>query len=81
MMNLRPGMKVLDVGCGVGGPAKEISAFVNCTVVGLNNNGYQVKKATDLAKKEGMEKVVEFVEGDFMVRCFHSATVPNLTIL
>lgn len=68
MMSLRPGMRVLDVGCGVGGPAKEIAIFSGCTVVGLNNNGYQVNKATELAKKEGKEGMVEFVKADFMVR-------------
>jgi sterol 24-C-methyltransferase len=67
MMSLRSGMRVLDIGCGVGGPAKELAAFAGCQVVGLNNNGYQVRKATELAKAEGMEKMVEFVKGDFMV--------------
>jgi sterol 24-C-methyltransferase len=74
MMGLRPGMRVLDVGCGVGGPAKEIAAFSNCSVVGLNNNGYQVRKAEELAKKDGMEKTVEFVKGDFMVRLLQAFT-------
>jgi sterol 24-C-methyltransferase len=68
MMGLRPGMRMLDVGCGVGGPAKEIAAFSNCSVVGLNNNGHQVQKAEELSKKDGMEKMVEFVKWDFMVR-------------
>jgi len=71
MTGLRPGMKVLDVGCGVGGPAREIAAFANCRVVGLNNNGYQVERAKEFAEKEGMGGVVEFVVGDFMVRDFH----------
>ncbi|KUJ09825.1 sterol 24-C-methyltransferase [Mollisia scopiformis] len=66
MMGLRPGMRVLDVGCGVGGPAKEIATFVDCSVVGLNNNGYQVQKAKELAIKDGMDKMIEFVKGDFM---------------
>ncbi|OAG03970.1 putative tocopherol O-methyltransferase [Paraphaeosphaeria sporulosa] len=66
MISLRPGMRVLDVGCGVGGPAKELAAFAGCQVVGLNNNGYQVRKAAEMAKAEGMEKMVEFVKGDFM---------------
>jgi len=36
--------------------------------VGLNNNGHQVQKAEELSKKDGMEKMVEFVKWDFMVR-------------
>ena len=67
MMSLRPGMRVLDVGCGVGGPAKEIATFADCHIVGLNNNRYQVRKATELAKADGMQKMVELVKGDVMV--------------
>lgn len=36
-MNLRPGMRVLDVGCGVGGPAREIARFADVEIVGCNN--------------------------------------------
>lgn len=68
MMSLRSGMRVLDVDCGVGGPAKKLAIFANCQIVGLNNNGYQVRKARELAEKERVEKLVEFVKGDFMVK-------------
>lgn len=67
MINLRKGMKVLDVGCGVGGPAREIATFSGCNIVGLNNNGYQIERATAYAKKQGLERQVSFVKGDFMV--------------
>ena len=68
-LRLDEGMKVLDVGCGVGGPAREIAAFTGCNVVGLNNNGYQIERATKYAKQEGLDKQVSFAKGDFMVRC------------
>lgn len=67
-LNLKPSMKVLDVGCVIGGPAKEIATFVGCKVTGLNNNNYQLQKGQDIAKKEGvMDDVLEVVKGDFMV--------------
>ncbi|KAF2122564.1 sterol 24-C-methyltransferase [Lophiotrema nucula] len=66
MMSMRPGMRILDVGCGVGGPAKEIATFVDCHVVGINNNGYQVHKAQALAKDDGSDNKVEFVQADFV---------------
>lgn len=50
-INLQEGMKVLDVGCGVGRPAREIAAFTGCNVVGLNNNSYQIERAIGYAKK------------------------------
>lgn len=34
---LKPGMRVLDVGCGVGGPAREIARFADVEIVGCNN--------------------------------------------
>ncbi|WFD00526.1 sterol 24-C-methyltransferase [Malassezia yamatoensis] len=65
-MQLRPGMRVLDVGCGVGGPAREIARFAGVNVVGLNNNAYQVERAQRYTAKAGLSDQVEFVKGDFM---------------
>ncbi|KAI0687671.1 delta-sterol C-methyltransferase [Cytidiella melzeri] len=65
-MNLRPGMRVLDVGCGVGGPAREIARFADVHIVGLNNNDYQITRARKHTKNAGLEGQVEFVKGDFM---------------
>lgn len=67
MMNLRDGMRVLDVGCGVGGPAREIAKFSGVNVVGLNNNDYQIERATRYAEKEGLSDQLKFTKGDFMV--------------
>ncbi|KAF2176945.1 putative sterol 24-c-methyltransferase [Zopfia rhizophila CBS 207.26] len=44
--DIRENAVVLDVGCGVGGPAKEIAKFSGARVVGLNNNNYQIDRAT-----------------------------------
>lgn len=66
-INLKEGMKVLDVGCGVGGPAREMAVFTGCNVVGLNNNAYQIQRARAHAEKEGLSHKVSFVKGDFMV--------------
>ena len=70
MMGLRDGMKVLDVGCGVGGPAREIAKFSGVNIVGLNNNDYQIERATRYAAKEGLSSKLSFTKGDFMVRFF-----------
>ena len=65
-MNLRPGMRVLDVGCGVGGPAREIAQFTDAQVIGLNNNDFQIHRARKYTKTAGLENQVTFVKGDFM---------------
>lgn len=65
-MALKPKMRVLDVGCGVGGPAREIARFADVNVVGLNNNDYQIQRARKYTEKAGLSAQVEFVKGDFM---------------
>lgn len=67
MMTIRPGMRLLDVGCGVGGPAKEIATFADCQVTGINDNGYQVNKAQVFARQDGLCDKVQFLKADFMV--------------
>lgn len=67
-MGLKEGMNVLDVGCGVGGPAREIAKFTGANITGLNNNDYQIERATHYAAKEGLSNQLGFVKGDFMVR-------------
>lgn len=60
-------MKVLDVGCGVGGPAREIAKFAGVNIVGLNNNDYQIERARKYAVQEGLSDHLSFTKGDFMV--------------
>ncbi|KAI1328217.1 sterol 24-C-methyltransferase [Xylariaceae sp. FL0255] len=73
-IGIKDGMKVLDVGCGVGGPAREIAKFTGAHVTGLNNNDYQIQRATHYAKKEGMSNQLAFVKGDFMQMDFPDNT-------
>ncbi|KAF2007050.1 hypothetical protein P154DRAFT_517477 [Amniculicola lignicola CBS 123094] len=70
MMGLRDGMRVLDVGCGVGGPAREIVKFSGVNVIGLNNNDYQIQRATRYAETEGLSHKLKFTKGDFMQMSF-----------
>ncbi|KAH7136665.1 S-adenosyl-L-methionine-dependent methyltransferase [Dactylonectria estremocensis] len=69
-IGIKEGMKVLDVGCGVGGPAREIAKFTGAHVTGLNNNDYQIQRATHYAAKEGLSNQLAFVKGDFMQMSF-----------
>jgi sterol 24-C-methyltransferase len=69
-INIKEGMRVLDVGCGVGGPAREIAKFTGAHITGLNNNDYQIERATHYAAKEGLSDQLDFVKGDFMQMSF-----------
>ncbi|MBI2742405.1 MAG: methyltransferase domain-containing protein [Chlamydiales bacterium] len=65
-LKLKPGMRVLDVGCGVGGPMKNIAEKSGATIVGVNICGYQIKKAEQYMKESGLDKTCSFYHGTFM---------------
>lgn len=76
-LGIEEGMEVLDVGCGVGGPAREIVRFTGCNVVGINNNGYQIARAARHSVRAGLEKNLSFFKGDFMVSRLYNIDVPR----
>ncbi|OMH80093.1 Sterol 24-C-methyltransferase [Zancudomyces culisetae] len=63
---IEKGDKVLDVGCGVGGPARQCVKLTGAHVTGINNNDYQLEKATKNSAKLGLSENTKFVKGDFM---------------
>ena len=65
-LGLAPGMRVLDVGCGVGGPMREIARFSGAQVVGVNNNAYQVQKARRYNHERRLDSLCSVIEADFM---------------
>ena len=64
---LEPGMQVVDLGCGVGGPARNIARHSGASIVGLNINAYQVERAKLQAKRaKEVGSLCRFIEGSFM---------------
>ncbi len=66
MLSLRPGMVAVDLGCGVGGPAREIARFSGATILGVNNNEYQLKRAARQTDAENLSHLVDYLKCDFM---------------
>lgn len=66
MMGIKANMRVLDVGCGVGAPAREICRFTDANITGLNNNDFQIQRANKKTRKAGLSDKVNFAKGDFM---------------
>ncbi|KAJ2955463.1 hypothetical protein NQZ79_g8540 [Umbelopsis isabellina] len=63
---LKKGDKVLDVGCGVGGPLREVvKASGYAHVTGINNNSYQIERCQAYSIKYGLTPYTDFVKGDF----------------
>lgn len=66
LLDLRPGMRVADVGCGVGGPMAAIAGVSGASVTGLNNNAHQIARGERMLRKRGLEDRCGFLLGDFM---------------
>jgi sterol 24-C-methyltransferase len=66
VLGLRPGMTVLDVGCGVGGPMRSIARFSGASVVGVNNNEYQIQRGTRHNEAAQLSALCSFLKADFM---------------
>jgi SAM-dependent methyltransferase len=68
IVGLKRGMKVLDLGCGVGGPARTIAKHIGCEIVGVVNNQWLVERGKVLTREAKLGSLVGHVLGDFMVR-------------
>ncbi|WP_405576364.1 SAM-dependent methyltransferase [Streptomyces sp. NBC_01092] len=71
---LAPGMTVLDVGSGVGGPALNIAERTGAHVTGLDLSSKRIGHARELTRQRGLLDRAEFVEGDAMDMPFADGT-------
>lgn len=62
--NLEPGTKVLDIGCGLGGPARVLASEFGCDVTGLDLTPEFVRSAGVLTESCGLSGSVRFELGD-----------------
>ena len=58
--------QVLDVGCGVGGPMRNIARFTRANVTGVTLNEYQVIRGNELNAAAGLKDCAKSVQADFM---------------
>ncbi|CAK9317615.1 unnamed protein product [Citrullus colocynthis] len=66
LVKAKPGDRILDVGCGVGGPMRSIAAHSKANVVGITINDYQVQRARLHNRKAGLDSICEVVCGNFL---------------
>ena len=62
-MELRPGMRLLDVGSGIGGPARYFAAEHGCKVTGIDLTEEFVQVARKLTARTKLDAAVEFRQG------------------
>lgn len=65
-LDLQPGQVVVDIGCGVGGPAREIARHASVAVVGVNISEYQLHRAARYTTAANLQERVTFHRADFM---------------
>ncbi|MER7486991.1 methyltransferase domain-containing protein [Streptomyces sp. NPDC126497] len=65
-LRIRPGARVLDLGCGTGRPALRIADRTGADVTGISISHKQVERATALAADRGLADRVRFERADAM---------------
>jgi len=64
-LNLKPGEKVLDIGCGWGGMSFEIARQSQCEVTGISLSENQIKYCKEKAKELNLDNQVSFELCDY----------------
>lgn len=63
LVEIGPGTRVLDLGCGIGGPARQIAERYGATVTGVDLTAEYVATARELSELVGLGDRVRFIEG------------------
>lgn len=63
-LDLKPGTKVLDVGCGVGGPCRMLADEFGCEVVGVDYTAEYIRTAKALSERVGLADKTSFIEAN-----------------
>ncbi|HSH00367.1 MAG TPA: class I SAM-dependent methyltransferase [candidate division Zixibacteria bacterium] len=63
LAGVRPGMRILDIGSGIGGPARTLAAVCDCHVTGIDVTEEFVAAAKELSARVGLAEKNTFVVG------------------
>ena len=72
-LGLAPGMVVLDVGCGIGGPSRYVAVTHGCRVVGIDLTEAYCRAAAALADRLGLGDRLEYQQGSALAMPFADA--------
>jgi len=58
-----PGTDWIDIGCGIGGPARTLAVSAGCAVTGIDLTDEFIAVATSLTRRTGLDRQVRFRQG------------------
>ncbi len=64
-LELKPGDRVVEAGCGWGGLARHMAVYYGAVVTAYNISNEQIRYATSRAKKEGYADSVKYIKDDY----------------
>jgi len=73
MIPFGPDTRVLDVGCGIGGPARYLATAFGCRVTGIDLTADFIEAARFLTEKMGLQELVDFECADATKLPYNSA--------
>lgn len=65
-LDLQEGMKVIDVGCGIGGPMRRVAREARVNIVGINTSEVQLRVAKQLNAEAALDQLVDCIYCNFM---------------
>lgn len=80
-LGLARGMQVLDVGSGIGGPARYFAEAHGCSVAGIDLTDEFVRVATELTRRCGLGELVAFRQGSALDLPFAGGTFDAATLI
>nr|AXL05761.1 methyltransferase type 11 [uncultured bacterium] len=66
LLTINPGARLLDIGCGVGGPALRLAAEHDIEIVGVSISQGQIRRANERAADAGLADRLSFQHADAM---------------
>lgn len=79
-LGIGPGMKLLDIGSGLGGPARQLAGH-GCHVTGVDLSGEYVAAAQALSARLGLAEKVAFRQGDAATMDLAAESFDGATLL
>lgn len=71
---LTPGMRLLDVGCGIGGPARYFASVHRCDVTGIDLTDEFIRAAQSLTARVGLSDRAHFQQASALALPFESGS-------